>query len=135
MDRLGFTSFEKCSAVDENSGANQAALHAGRALLSSGDIASMEKGSSSWIWDELRDAGHATFKAEDGCVRNSNMIQSVRSNTTHGEVLKHRLCYDFSRPNCVGDVPAAVHLTRHVTQFIDAYRRQDNNYITRFYFW
>ena len=127
MDRMGFTSFEKYSAVGENSGPNQAALYAGRVLLSRGDIASMDKGSS-WIWDELRDAGYATFKAEDGCVRNSNMIQSVRPNTTHGDVLQHMLCYDFSRPNCVGDVAAAKHLTMHVTQFIDAYVRRGSKW-------
>ena len=47
------------------------------------------------------------------------MIQ--RSNTTHGDALQNVLCFDFARPNCVGGEPADKHLTRYLTQFIDAY--------------
>ena len=94
LDQMVFISFGKYTAVGENSGPNLAKLYAGRALPSRVDIASMRNRSSSWIWDELRSAGYATFKAEDGCVRNSNMTQ--RPITTHGDALQLVLCFDFA---------------------------------------
>ena len=89
LRELNFTSFSRYTVVGDNSGPNQAALYSGQALSGGrGDISSSGRGRFRWIWDRLRQsrAGYATFKAEDGCQKNSNMIQSIRPTVTHRPV-------------------------------------------------
>ena len=88
----GFTGFDNYTAVGDNSGPNQAALYSGQALSSRQDISSQDKRKFRWIWDDLRDAGYATYKAEDGCIRNSNMVQSIGPRTSHGSVIHQMSC-------------------------------------------
>ena len=124
LRELNFTSFSRYTVVGDNSGPNQAALYSGQALSGGrGDISSSGRGRFRWIWDRLRQsrAGYATFKAEDGCQKNSNMIQSIRPNVTHGSALHEMLCYDFERPNCVGGRAAADHLLDYSGQFVREY--------------
>jgi hypothetical protein len=123
LDELGFTRFGNYTTVGDNSGPNQAALYAGKTLVNRDGIAAPNDGipSHPWLWDELREAGYATFKAEDGCIANSNMVRSLQPNTTHGQALHELFCFHFSRPNCVGQTPAAEHLLTHARQFIEVY--------------
>lgn len=120
---LNFTSFTRYTAVGNNSGPNQAALYAGKALDSRDTIAAHDQKTKGgqWLWDTLRNEGYATFKAENGCVENSNMIQSIRPRVDHGDALQRMMCFDFQRPNCVGQIPAAQYLLNYGTQFIQAY--------------
>jgi len=123
LQKLKFASFSNYTVVGNNSGPNQAALYSGQKLHSRDMIAThlQEKGSNStmrqWLWDTLRDEGYATFKAEDGCVANSNMIQSISPQTHHGEPLTRMMCFDFQRPNCVGHKSAAELMVEHFKNF------------------
>jgi hypothetical protein len=75
LRELEFLQFSKYSAVGDNSGPNQAALYSGKPLSDRDGIS--KKGSESeWLWDTLRQAGYVTLKGEDGCIENSNMLQS-----------------------------------------------------------
>ena len=125
LQDMGFVSFEKYTVVGDNSGPNQAALYSGLGLVGRTDISSQQKDRFQWIWDDLRQKkGYETFKAEDGCIRNSNMVASIQPNTTHGSVLHEMNCFDFQRPNCIGHEPAAEHLMRYVSQFITEYSKR-----------
>jgi len=119
LEELDFLQFTQYSAVGDNSGPNQAALYSGKPLADRDGIAN--DGKSEWLWDTLRKAGYATLKGEDGCIENSNMLQSLKPNTTHGEALNQMFCFDFNRPSCLGPEPAASYLLRYGRQFIDAY--------------
>lgn len=116
---LGFVDFERYTAVGNNSGPNQAALYSGRPIDSRDGIKS--SGKRSWLWDRLKSKGYITMKAEDGCVRNSNMVQSIQPRTHHGRQLHEFFCFSFDRPNCLGSKMAAEHLIEYTQQFIDAY--------------
>ena len=119
LEDLGFLQFTQYSAVGDNSGPNQAALYSGKPLVDRDGITS--DGKSEWLWDTLRKAGYATLKGEVGCIENSNMLQSLKPNTTHGEALHSMFCFDFNRPNCLGSDPAASHLLQYGMQFIETY--------------
>ena len=112
-----YTGFFRYCAVGKNSGPNQAALYSDKKSKSHDSIS--KKGH--WIWDRLEDAGYATFKAGDGCIANSNMIQSMMTNTTHGQALHDLYCFHFARPNCVGNSLAVNYPFDHAVQFIEAY--------------
>ena len=119
---LGFVDFEYYTAVGNNSGPNQAALYSGRPIDSRDGIKSSSNNSGrSWLWDRLNAKGYITMKAEDGCVRNSNMVQSIKPRTHHGQQLHELFCFSFDRPNCLGSKMAAEHLIEYTQQFIDAY--------------
>lgn len=126
---LNFSSFHQHTVVGGNSGPNQAAIFSGIPLSNgrNGIHASASHGNSkgnkqsNWIWDELRDQGYVTFKGEDSCILNSNMIQSIKPNVTHGSALHEMFCFAFERPNCLGDKLAASHLLTAADQFINAY--------------
>jgi len=125
LGSMGFVEFDQYTVVGDNSGPNQAALYSGSGLVGRTDISSQHKDRFQWIWDDLQQhRGYATFKAEDGCIRNSNMVASIQPNTTHGSVLHEMNCFDFQRPNCIGHEPAAEHLMRHVSQFIAEYSKR-----------
>jgi hypothetical protein len=124
LDELDFVQFTQYSAVGDNSGPNQAALYSGKSLADRDGITN--DGKSEWLWDTLRKAGYATLKGEDGCIENSNMLQSLKPNTTHGHALGKMFCFDFNRPNCLGKEPAASQLLRYGKQFIDAYGSTSN---------
>ena len=127
LQELGFLQFTKYSAVGDNSGPNQAALYSGKPLFDRDGISKKGRdGESEWLWDTLRKAGYVTLKGEDGCIENSNMLQSLKPNTTHGEALNQMFCFDFDRPNCLGPDPAASYLLRYGRQFIDAYGSESN---------
>ena len=84
LERMEFVHFTNYTVVGDNSGPNQAALYSGQQLLERQQIASLQK-DNNWLWDDLREkGGYATFKAEDGCISNSNMIQSIKPKTHHG---------------------------------------------------
>jgi hypothetical protein len=123
---FGFINFEKYTTVGNNSGPNQAALYAGQHLLKHDGIGKSDGHTDKWIWDQLNDAGYSTFKAEDGCIANSNMVQSMKPNTTHGQALHELFCFHFARPNCVGGQLAAEHLLDHAKQFVEAYSDPSN---------
>jgi hypothetical protein len=59
LKRLGYTQYDRYSVVGPNSGPNQAALYAGKALESREEM-SDGKNRMRWIWDRLRQ--------ERGCV-------------------------------------------------------------------
>ena len=80
-------------------------------------------GGGIWLWDRLREAGYVTLKAEDGCIENSNMLQSLKPNTTHGDALHELFCFDYDRPNCLGPELSSTILLRYGAQFIEAYDR------------
>ena len=126
LEELGFIQFSNFTAVGPNSGPNQAALYSGRPLLKRNGIQPDINGQ--WLWDRLRKSGYATLKAEDNCVLNSNMIQSMQPNTTHGMELQGLFCFDaFSRPNCIGEDPASELLLTYGEQFMSTYERQGRN--------
>ena len=58
---------------------------------------------------------------KDGCIENSNMVQSINPKTTHGKALHRLFCWDFIRPNCLGATAAATHLTNYAFDFIKQY--------------
>jgi len=126
LSRLQFYEFKNYTAVGDNSGPNQAALYSGHPLLHRDGVATHTSKNSSdsikWLWDELRDtSNYATLKAEDGCISNSNMVQSIQPNVSHGHELQKIFCFDFYRPNCVGYKMAAEHLTSYAKEFITQY--------------
>jgi Protein of unknown function (DUF229) len=122
VQRLNFTAFSAYTAVGNNSRSNQAALYSGRTLQSEESIASL--GDQDWLWDVLREqGGYATLKAEDGCIDNSNMMQSIRPEGHHGDAFTRMMCFEFQRPNCIGGKPAAQHLLEYATHFIGAYTK------------
>ena len=129
LEDMGFVSFDQYTVVGDNSGPNQAALYSGTGLVGRTDISSQHTDRFTWIWDDLRqNRGYATYKAEDGCIRNSNTVASIQPNTTHGSILHEMNCFDFQRPNCIGHEPAAKHLIRHVSQFISLYSERDRKW-------
>jgi Protein of unknown function (DUF229) len=142
LQLLEFTSFSQYTAVGNNSGPNQAALYSGIPLASRDSIATHGQNNNNattkdhhpWLWDTLRDHGYATFKAEDGCVENSNMIQSIRPQVDHGDALLQMMCFDFQRPNCVGDKAAAQHLIDYGTQFIQTYEQRNQPWAALLHF-
>jgi hypothetical protein len=125
LRELEFLQFSKYSAVGDNSGPNQAALYSGKPLSDRDGIS--KKGSESeWLWDTLRQAGYVTLKGEDGCIENSNMLQSLKPNTTHGEALNQMFCFDFNRPSCLGTEPSASYLLRYGKEFVNTYGSADD---------
>jgi hypothetical protein len=124
LEELDFLSFSKYSAVGPNSGPNQAALYSGIPLEKRNGIGRDIHGEQ-WLWDRLRSAGYVTLKGEDGCIENSNMIQSLKPNTTHGNALEGLFCFDaFSRPNCIGTDSASSLLFKYGEQFSSTYERK-----------
>jgi len=127
LERLGFTKFEKYTVVGDNSGPNQAALYTGLPLKGGRDgIKNSDSHGSEqkvWLWDALRSEGYATLKSEDACVENSNMVQSLKPQTTHGEQLSRMFCFDFDRPNCLGKDMAAKYLIKYASEFMKVYSR------------
>lgn len=131
LEEKQFVRFENYMVVGANSGPNQAALFSGEPLTNgrNGISSSASHGihnntavrKTQWIWDELRSSGYITFKAEDGCIENSNMIQSLKPNVTHGSALHEMFCFSYDRPNCLGDKLAAEHLFDAAGTFINAY--------------
>jgi hypothetical protein len=116
--------FTKYTAVGPNSGPNQAALYSG-IPLSKRDGINNDLDGEEWLWDRLRASGYVTLKAEDGCIENSNMIQSLKPNTTHGGALQGLFCFDaFSRPNCIGPDRPSTLLFNYGEQFVAAYQGQ-----------
>jgi len=127
LEKLGFTKFDKYTVVGDNSGPNQAALYTGLPLEGGRDgiKSSNSHGSQQniWLWDALRSEGYATLKSEDACVENSNMVQSLKPQTTHGEQISQMFCFDFDRPNCLGKDLAAKHLIKYASEFMKVYSR------------
>jgi len=127
LNMLGFTEFEQYTAVGNNSGPNQAALYSGMPITGRDGIrtSSSHKAGRKWIWDRLNDEGYVTMKAEDGCIANSNMVQSIQPETHHGGQMHEMFCFDYDRPNCLGSQLAAEHLIQYTRQFIATYNRKD----------
>jgi hypothetical protein len=115
----GFVEFEGYSIVGPNSGPNQVALYSGMALRSRGGVGA--PGHAPFLWDQLRRHGYATLKAEDGCAANSNMLQSLAPNVTHGSQIGALACFDWRRPNCIGQQLAVQPMLEHAEQFAAAY--------------
>ena len=121
LSQLNFTSFTSYTAVGNNSGPNQAALYSGQPLKSRNSISNHTR---EWLWDTLRkEGGYATLKAEDGCIENSNMLQSIKPQVDHGDAFNRMMCFDFQRPNCLGGKRAAEHLVEYGAQFMTAYSK------------
>jgi hypothetical protein len=120
-----FIEFERYTAVGPNSGPNQAALYSGIPLSNRDGINHDLTGDNVWLWDRLRANGYTTLKAEDGCIENSNMIKSLKPNTTHGDALSGVFCYDaFARPNCIGPDRTSTLLFNYGEQFITVYEER-----------
>lgn len=131
LQKLNFTNFTKYTAVGPNSGPNQAALYAGTRLGSRNGIHGTSN-ETEWLWDHLRKSGYVTLKGEDGCIENSNMLQSLTPNTTHGEALNGLFCFDaFARPNCIGPDAAAHLLLSYGKEFMQTYEilRKSNSLV------
>jgi hypothetical protein len=123
LEELGFIHFPNYTAVGPNSGPNQAALYSGIPLQQRNGIGRDIKGV--WLWDRLRNLGYITLKAEDNCIENSNMIQSLAPNTSHGMGLHGLFCFDsFSRPNCIGPDSASSLLLTYGDKFISMYENR-----------
>jgi hypothetical protein len=130
LKTLNFTSFEKYTAVGDNSGPNQCALFTGYPLSGGreGIISSQSHTKSSpklWLWDLFNAEGFVTLKTEDICIKNSNMVQSMKPKTTHGEQLFEMFCFDFDRPNCLGKDLMAKHVIDYAKKFIKLYDKSD----------
>jgi hypothetical protein len=97
LERLGMVRFNQYAAVGANSGPNQAALFSGYPMSKGRDIAT-HNSQHTWLWDRLTAQGYKTLKAEDGCVENSNMVQSIKPATSHGRELDELFCFNFDRP-------------------------------------
>ena len=129
LNLLGFVQFHRYTAVGNNSGPNQAALYSGRPLEGREGIRTSNshgndnnrKSTRTWLWDRLNAEGYVTLKAEDGCISNSNMIQSIRPQTHHGKQLHDMFCFYYDRPNCLGGKLAAEHLLKYTRQFFATY--------------
>mmetsp|Transcript_2612 Transcript_2612/g.5489 ORF Transcript_2612/g.5489 Transcript_2612/m.5489 type:complete len:358 (-) Transcript_2612:1145-2218(-) len=125
---LNFTRFEKYTAIGPNSGPNQAALYSGTTLKKRNQLLKTLKNNDKWLWDRLRSAGYVTLKGEDSCIENSNMMQSLAPNTTHGSALQGLFCFDaFSRPNCIGPDLASSILLEYGYKFISTYEKLRRN--------
>ena len=61
-------------------------------------------------------------RLQDGCILNSNMVASVRPQTTHGQQLEHLFCYDAEHPGCLGRIPAAQVLLEYTAEFMTTYK-------------
>ena len=121
---LNFIRFKRYTAVGPNSGPNQAALYSGTTLKKRNQLHKNLKGEDSWLWDRLRAAGYVTLKGEDSCIENSNMMQSLEPNTTHGSALQGLFCFSsFSRPNCIGPDLASSILFEYGYQFMFTYEK------------
>lgn len=124
LAELDFIRFEKYTAVGPNSGPNQAALYSGTTLAKRDQLRKNLKSNDEWLWDRLGAAGYVTLKGEDSCIENSNMMQSLAPNTTHGSALHGLFCFDaFSRPNCIGPDLASTILMEYGHQFISTYEK------------
>lgn len=131
LTELGFIRFSNYTAVGDNSGPNQAALFTGKPLVNGREgiktsTATNDGNRSFWLWDKLQTNGYVTLKAENGCISNSNMLQSIKPRTTHGQQLHKMYCFDFDRPNCLGKNLTAEYLANYATQFIDAYHSDEH---------
>ena len=127
LELLGYTNFQRYTSVGNNSGPNQAALYSGMPLDGRDGIRAANNTKRKWLWDRLNDAGYVTLKAEDGCISNSNMVQSISPQTHHGKQLHEMFCFSYDRPNCLGEKLAAEHLVDYTRQFINTYNRGDEN--------
>eukprot|EP00532_Pseudo-nitzschia_australis_P006201 CAMPEP_0168166608 /NCGR_PEP_ID=MMETSP0139_2-20121125/2116_1 /TAXON_ID=44445 /ORGANISM="Pseudo-nitzschia australis, Strain 10249 10 AB" /LENGTH=781 /DNA_ID=CAMNT_0008083813 /DNA_START=228 /DNA_END=2574 /DNA_ORIENTATION=- len=124
LQELNFLRFERYTSVGPNSGPNQAALYSGIKLGNRGDLHNNTDSGNKWLWDRLKAAGYVTLKGEDSCIENSNMMQSLAPNTTHGSALQGLFCFDaFSRPNCIGPDLASSILFDYGYQFISTYEK------------
>jgi len=109
--------FTKYAVVGPNSGPNQAALYAGADLVSR----NLNNVKQQWFWDRLREAGYETMKLEDDCVRNSNVIRSLRPNTTYGSEHDELQCLlgDPAEHSWCNGVQTKIGITlRYASQFI-----------------
>jgi len=122
---LGFVDFPHYTAVGDNSGPNQAALYSGTPLEGRQSIRHSKNSTRTWLWDRLNAAGYVTMKVENGCISNSNMVQSIKPRTHHGSQLHEMFCFSYDRPNCLGGRMTAEYLADYARQFIDAYNRGD----------
>ena len=124
LTELNFIRFKRYTAVGPNSGPNQAALYSGTKLQKRNQLHKNLHSKDTWLWDRLLAAGYVTLKGEDGCIENSNMIQSLAPNTTHGSALQGLFCFNaFSRPNCIGPDLASSILFEYGYQFISTYEK------------
>lgn len=124
LEEFNFVRFEKYTAVGPNSGPNQAALYSGTKLIERSQIHKNLDSGDKWLWDRLRESGYVTLKGEDSCIENSNMMQSLAPNTTHGSALQGLFCFNaFSRPNCIGPDLASSILFDYGHQFISTYEK------------
>ena len=82
LENLGFTSFGRYTAVGDNSGPNQCALFTGYPLSGGRNGVCNSKSHDGnnkkvWLWDSFKDNGYVTLKAEDICIKNSNMVRKL----------------------------------------------------------
>ncbi|CAB9518473.1 multicellular organism reproduction [Seminavis robusta] len=111
LEKLNFTAFSRYTAISNNSSAaNQAALFSGKHHHHSG-------AKRDWLWETLRARGYATLKAADTCAASS----STSTAADHGAAFREMMCFDFLRPNCLGERSAAQHLIDYGTQFMNVY--------------
>lgn len=108
--------FHNYRVVGANSGPNQIALYSGMPLHGR-DVAHHK---APLLWDTLRAAGYVTLKTEDGCVRNSNMLQALAPQVDHGDALLPVLfCEHHRRPHRNAGHPAGAYVLNYSTAFLD----------------
>lgn len=131
-----FIHFPHYTTVGNNSGPNQAALYSGLPLNGGRDgikhsDSHLKNNKLRWLWDVLSENNnnhnYTTLKAEDSCIENSNMIQSMNPKTTHGEQVQRMFCFDYDRPNCLGKDLMAKVLLDYTEKFIIAYSKKKKN--------
>eukprot|EP00041_Stephanoeca_diplocostata_P026523 m.717008 g.717008 ORF g.717008 m.717008 type:complete len:1315 (+) comp22985_c0_seq1:264-4208(+) len=112
-----WVAFPDYRIVGANSGPNQIALYSGTPLAGR-DVAHH---AAPLLWDTLRARGYVTLKTEDGCVRNSNMLQALAPQVDHGEALLPALfCEHHARPHRNAGHPAGSYVLNYSTAFLEA---------------
>ncbi len=82
LQKLEFTSFGRYTSVGDNSGPNQCALFTGCPLSGGRDGVRKSRSHDGenkkvWLWDSFKENGYVTLKAEDICIKNTNMVRKL----------------------------------------------------------
>ena len=117
LQRLNFTSFDRFTAIgipELDTMSDTMVVNTNDTLVVGDDI----------LWEAFRKNGYATMNAQDQCVRERER-KVVKATQHHGEQFHQMLCYDFRRPNCLGNMAASRHLIDYGSHFIQSYEQQN----------
>lgn len=77
---------------------------------------------------DLTEQGYRVFQASNQCTGQRTHYHGTDGDSTlslHGSQLQRMFCFDYNRPNCLGNQHTASYIFQHTTQFIDARRQHD----------